>query len=434
MSSNRRAFGTRIHCLPQRIRRIGLSAEKTVARIIGRDFIPIVKLDTNFPEKGFRYMGRSEKRVTLSPYIEIQDYPLEIVKFDRQEEIVLQFVVSRGNSATCSTARGNIRAVEVERHGVCVVSPDPPVINIRYGGRIQYRLRNVGVQAGAYVDFFANDDDSRQSVVHCGRVMIAPNEYRKGDSGQAVLEINIRLAGFGGLFPTDDFTDMTERGVKQFQRDYMGMANPTGVADIDTQNAIDDFSEKFRENVDSYRCPCNTCGGFGQGQFRGQFRPNLPRREAFYKYEYPGMHQSLLWAVSALRFYLTQRLNGKHSVRAINSGYRCWVNNRRNGRQTTNHMGKAVDIGFNGILAGRQESNLPLLRDMRNSVFVKYLNTTEWRGQGFSTKPIGLDDGLAWSWMHLDVREFGALNLKDEYFIKSKDERNFNKKIIEINN
>ena len=166
MSSNRRAFGTIVRCPRTMAKRI----EMAVARIIGRDFIPIVKLDTDYTANGFRYMGRSEKRVTLSPYIEIQDYPLEIVKFDGQEEITLRFVVSSGNSATSPTARGNIRAVG--QHGVCVVSQS--VINIRYGGRIRYRLRNVGVQAGAYVDFFANDDDSRQSIVHCGRVMIEP--------------------------------------------------------------------------------------------------------------------------------------------------------------------------------------------------------------------------------------------------------------------
>jgi hypothetical protein len=36
-----------------------------------------------------------------------------------------------------------------------------------------------------------------------------------------IREINIRLAGFGGNVPTDEFTDRTEKMVKQFQRDYM---------------------------------------------------------------------------------------------------------------------------------------------------------------------------------------------------------------------
>ena len=34
-------------------------------------------------------------------------------------------------------------------------------------------------------------------------------------------QINIRLAGFGGNVPTDEFDDRTEKTIKQFQRDYM---------------------------------------------------------------------------------------------------------------------------------------------------------------------------------------------------------------------
>ncbi|GHT35927.1 hypothetical protein FACS189434_14180 [Bacteroidia bacterium] len=58
--------------------------------------------------------------------------------------------------------------------------------------------------------------------------------YHRGDKGKAVLEINIRLAGFGGMLPTEEFTELTEKGVKQFQQDYMKMAKPTGEADFAT--------------------------------------------------------------------------------------------------------------------------------------------------------------------------------------------------------
>jgi hypothetical protein len=44
---------------------------------------------------------------------------------------------------------------------------------------------------------------------------------KKGDKNELIREINIRLAGFGGNVPTDEFTDCTEKMIKQFQRDYM---------------------------------------------------------------------------------------------------------------------------------------------------------------------------------------------------------------------
>lgn len=48
------------------------------------------------------------------------------------------------------------------------------------------------------------------------------------------------------------------------------------------------------------------------------------KTEKHHKYEYPGIHQSLLWAVSAVKFYLTIKLNQVYSINKINSGYRCW--------------------------------------------------------------------------------------------------------------
>lgn len=41
---------------------------------------------------------------------------------------------------------------------------------------------------------------------------------------ELIREINIRLAGFGGALPTDEFTELTAKCIKQFQRDYMGVS------------------------------------------------------------------------------------------------------------------------------------------------------------------------------------------------------------------
>ena len=256
----------------------------------------------------------------------------------------------------------------------------------------------------------------------------------KGDKGKAILEINIRLAGFGCLLPTEDFTELTEKGVKQFQRDYMDMENPTGVADIATLKKIDEFCEIYRENVDDYKCKCGTCGGFGKGQFKNQYLLGKSRIEKYHKYEYPGMHQSLLWAVSASRFYLTKKLNGEYSIRTIYSGYRCWVDNNNHGRKSTNHMGKAVDLHFNknGILF---TSDMDLLRE---DIYCEYIGAPKQNGNfGWLPNKFGLESSSAGAstWVHLDVREFNRVTfLKDEFFIKSNNGMNFSKKITDINN
>ena len=60
--------------------------------------------------------------------------------------------------------------------------------------------------------------------------------------------------------------------------------------------------------------------------------------EAYHKYEYPGIHRMLLWSVRAVFFY-----NQEYTF-TVNSGYRCSENNKQNGRASTNHCGKAIDI------------------------------------------------------------------------------------------
>ena len=85
---------------------------------------------------------------------------------------------------------------------------------------------------------------------------------KKGDKSELIREINIRLAGFGGNVPTDEFTDRTEKMVKQFQKDYMKVEE-TGKVCGNVLLAIDDFQNKFNFNFESLKCKCGTCTGFG---------------------------------------------------------------------------------------------------------------------------------------------------------------------------
>ncbi|QYS88669.1 hypothetical protein [Flavobacterium davisii] len=253
---------------------------------------------------------------------------------------------------------------------------------------------------------------------------------KKGDKSELIREINIRLAGFGGNVPTDEFTDRTEKMIKQFQRDYMKVPE-TGKVCGNVLRAIDDFCNKWHENISEYTCLCknvrsitNKCSGFGKERYKDQYN-STPHVERYHKYERPGIHRTLLWGVSALRYYLSQQSIYKYLHKT--AGYRCWEHNNHEGRLTTNHMGKAVDIQFskNGEpIVGKKSSNLPLLKEIRDKFYEKYLDTKyQWVDgkNNFSLEPFGLSSGTTWSWVHMDVREFENKFLEDIYFIKTQN-------------
>lgn len=61
---------------------------------------------------------------------------------------------------------------------------------------------------------------------------------------ELIREVNIRLAGFGGALPTDEFTELTAKCIKQFQRDYMGVPE-TGKICGSVLAALDEFNQKY---------------------------------------------------------------------------------------------------------------------------------------------------------------------------------------------
>lgn len=243
---------------------------------------------------------------------------------------------------------------------------------------------------------------------------------KKGDKSELIREINIRLAGFGGNVPTDEFTDRTERMIKQFQKDYMKVPE-TGRVCGDVLRAIDEFSNRYPINIDGGKCPCKECTGFGNGLYPEQ-KNNIEILEKNRRYEYPGIHRSLLWVEKAIKFYLAN--HEKHLnliVGLIFSGYRCNANNRKNSRSSTNHMGKALDLHIykvdNKI---NTENNADKVRD----ILLKYTNAEyRWKGCNvFALEPstknrIG-NEFIATTWVHYDVRTFDLKYLKDEYFAK----------------
>ncbi|WP_309609197.1 glycosyl hydrolase 108 family protein, partial [Flavobacterium sp.] len=272
---------------------------------------------------------------------------------------------------------------------------------------------------------------------------------KKDPPSELIREINIRLAGFGGNVPTDEFTDRTEKMVKQFQKDYMKVEE-TGKVCGNVLKAIDDFSSKFDISATLWgqlKCSCdtkgkqtssklrkikelNSCNGFGDHTGKDTYKAT-PNNEANHNYEYPGIHRSLLFGIKALQFYFSEQT--VYTMDHITSGYRCRFKNYK----TTNHQGKAIDIQFSKgdwEIRYAVKKNLKALEDIRDSFYIKYLGAQKnWSGENlFSTEPIDLlyypDGSLRYdhtfSWLHIDVRQFESKYLEDKYFCKNSTDLN----------
>ena len=258
-----------------------------------------------------------------------------------------------------------------------------------------------------------------------GKYCITQHNYRQYNCGKLIQEINIRLVGFGGNVPTEEFDQRTKNTIMQFQRDYMGVP-PTGKICGSLLKAIDEFcmNKAYDFNFGQTKCPCGRCEGYGKG--RNSF---IISKKEYSGKEYPGMHRSLLFALKGLLFYL-KKTKSNYSVSKIESGYRCWDNNKQKGRTSTNHMGCALDLHFN--INGSRTRDVKDMEYIRSNFFCKYMNAPRSAGQtygfGWEAERIGLEPKKfnngkkgADTWGHFDVREFRKYK-SNVFYIKSKSE------------
>lgn len=135
--------------------------------------------------------------------------------------------------------------------------------------------------------------------------------------GELIREINIRLAGFGGALPSDEFTELTKNCIKQFQRDYMGVEE-TGKICGSLLVALDKFYYEYPISslMKNIACPCGKCKGYGNNRRNLSIKGRIAN-------EYPGIHRSVIWILKALNFYLKTEFSAKKMEVAIESGYRC---------------------------------------------------------------------------------------------------------------
>ncbi|MCY6412978.1 LysM peptidoglycan-binding domain-containing protein [Acinetobacter sp. VNH17] len=246
---------------------------------------------------------------------------------------------------------------------------------------------------------------------------------------ELIREINIRLAGFGGALPTDDFTELTAKCIKQFQRDYMGVPE-TGKICGSVLVALDKFYEEYpiASFMGKAACNCGKCSGFGNGKMGIASGSNKAN-------EYPGLHRSLIWILKAINFYLKKEFKEKKiEVAYIESGYRCIENNKAHGRTSVNHMGLALDIHFNKNGSRTREVND--MEFIRKEIMAKKMGASEQR----TTNKIYLEPKIfnsgasgATTWVHFDVTAFADIYLNNEKFKKTIVELNGIKLVALVN-
>jgi hypothetical protein len=235
-----------------------------------------------------------------------------------------------------------------------------------------------------------------------------------GCKGPDVAELQTRLAGFRGTLPDGDFGGGTLLQVTCFQRDFMKMAAPTGVVDRATFVAIDAFADQYPIDFKLLRCPCGVCPGYGQGFFKGLYAVGQAEVEMNYRYEYPGMHRLLLWAVRAIQFYTPNR------KLTINSGYRCSVENASHTppRTSTNHHGKAVDLDVVPLPKEDAKDDMANCDALRGRLIETANAQLKWLAK--NQKALEPSD-MAPIWVHYDVRCYERKYLGDEAFCTSND-------------
>ncbi|WP_026471712.1 LysM peptidoglycan-binding domain-containing protein [Alkanindiges illinoisensis] len=265
--------------------------------------------------------------------------------------------------------------------------------------------------AEALGNIFTTDDRSEEGGTPKAE---APNLCKTNpqciSSGKSELirEINIRLAGFGGALPTDEFTELTAKCIKQFQRDYMGVAE-TGKICGSVISALDEFNQKYpiQKYMESIACPCSKFGGGAQCKGFGASRK---KQYKILGVEAPGMYRSTMWILKAAHFYLEKEKDLGVKITGISSGYRCIENNaghnsNRQSRQTVNHMsGAALDV----LISDSTKLNI-----VREKIFMKYMNAAPTGMRGGNRIFLESRGQGATGWVHFDILWYENLKVEE---------------------
>jgi len=245
--------------------------------------------------------------------------------------------------------------------------------------------------------------------------MFTKDILKIGDSGKEVEELQLRLAGFSGTLWDGYYGQNTAKQVMQFQKDYMKVENPNGIADLRTLRYIIGFAEEYPINFEDLKCKCGHCDGFGNGLNKNKYFSGEPKIEAYYQYEYPGIHKAVLHTFRACVFYV-KMLNFPEPI--ISCGYRCSVNNLQHNRTSTNHFGKAIDIDF--IIAGKSKYDKNTDKELCDKFRAKLMQLSNFQiGWGNKNQKSLEPKDIAPTWIHMDIRCYEPKYLLDWFFVKN---------------
>jgi hypothetical protein len=238
------------------------------------------------------------------------------------------------------------------------------------------------------------------------------DKLERGRTGKDVIELQLRLSGFRGTLWDGKFGPGTELQVVSFQRDFMRQKSPTGRVDTKTFDGLEQLASDYPLDWTALACPCGQCGGFGQGRFEGEYAAGKPRVEAYHRREYPGIHKAILHAFRAVRHYASLY---DFPEPTVTSGYRCWIENERKGRSSTNHMGKAIDFDFPVAPGedGRDDQNR--CNQMRGLLGEKGNFHENW---DVANRKALEPASLAPTWVHMDVRSYSQAGLAAKFFAR----------------
>jgi len=236
--------------------------------------------------------------------------------------------------------------------------------------------------------------------------------YIRGDQGPEIEMLQILLAGFRGTVWDGDFGPGTELQVVTFQRDYMQI-KPTGIVDALTLKALESFQKDYPVNMNKLLCPCGECNGFGNQLHFGDYREGKPQIERYYMFEYPGIHRAIIETYRAAVFYITK--SGIKEPK-LSCGYRCHANNVKKERESTNHMGKAIDCDVPLSHDEDKRDDFNRCESIRNILVEKCNFQIGWGSKNMKSLEPGT---IAPTWLHMDVRRYSQHYLADRFFVKA---------------
>lgn len=258
---------------------------------------------------------------------------------------------------------------------------------------------------------------------------------QKGDKSDLVREINLRLMGFGGGMPSEEYNEYTNKVVKQFKKDYMKQTNPDGTfVDMPTIEAIDKFGGEYpitSEDFKNMKCPCKKCEGYGYSsikkgkkEYKKKIKDKVTNkvirteiREYDYT-EYPGIHIGMFWILRGIKYYFKE--NGYYIFK-VESGYRCSIDNTNNDmRGSQNHMGNAIDIHIGITKLKARTTDIKTIDSIRKNILMKEMGfQMRWNKKNMiALESIG--DGCT-TWIHFDIREYDESSKKTFFYVNQED-------------